>query len=219
MTSVAVEDYLKAILQEGERLAEDAARIAPGKIAKNLGLTPGTVTTMFKHLAASGLIEYESRRGARLTDRGRTIAVGIQRRHRLLELFLTEILRYDASEVHDEAEHLEHAVSEQFIDRLDHLLDHPLFDPHGTPIPRKDGTLPMSESMPLSSAEPGFYQVVETVGSTHCLKAPLIKRFANIQVLKQSVESVLLQTRTGELSLDALTANQIVVRSSRCTLR
>ncbi len=134
MASIAVEDYLKHILL----LANDSPELVPmGALASSLEVVPGTVTTMVKSLAAEGLVEHEPRAGVRLTESGRRMALGVIRRHRLVETFLVNVLKMDWSDVHSEAEQLEHAVSEDVLDRLDALLGHPATDPHGDPIPSR----------------------------------------------------------------------------------
>jgi DtxR family Mn-dependent transcriptional regulator len=107
---------------------------------------------MFARLQDMGLVRYERYRGATLTDRGREEALRLVRRHRLIETFLLEHLGYDWQEVHDEAERLEHAVSDEFTERLAELLGHPDHDPHGDPIPSAEGTLEVEESFTLSQA-------------------------------------------------------------------
>ncbi len=133
MATSTVEDYLKAILLEEER--EPGAPIATGRLATLLSVTPGTVTAMLKTLADSGLVAYEPYAGAQLTPAGRQLGLHVLRRHRLIELFLVQVVGLDWSEVHDEADRLEHAVSERLIERMDEMLDRPEFDPHGDPIP------------------------------------------------------------------------------------
>ena len=124
-------------------------------LAEAMEVTPGSATAMVKHLDEEGLIHYYPRKGTSLTDEGRRLALSMIRRHRLLETFLVRILGYDWSEVHLEAEELEHAVSESFMERVDTLLGSPTVDPHGDPIPSVDGTVSASEYVPLSEAPHG----------------------------------------------------------------
>src|SRR5947207_9245964 len=109
-----------------------------GRIAAAMGVVPGTATAMIKTLADSGLVTYEPRGGVRLTRGGEQLALHVVRRHRLVELFLVEHLGLDWSEVHDEAEQLEHAISDKVLARMDAVLGHPSTDPHGDPIPTAD---------------------------------------------------------------------------------
>jgi DtxR family transcriptional regulator, Mn-dependent transcriptional regulator len=141
LASQTVENYLKAILQ-AQRASEDDGRLVPmGQLAAALGVVPGTATTMVKTLAESGLVRYEPYMGVRLTPAGERLAALVLRRHRLIEQFLVQVLGMNWSEVHDEAERLEHAVSERLIDRIDEMLGRPAVDPHGDPIPGREGEL------------------------------------------------------------------------------
>jgi DtxR family transcriptional regulator, Mn-dependent transcriptional regulator len=174
-----VEDYLKAILLEEER--EPGVPVATGRLATLLAVTPGTVTAMLKTLADSSLVAYEPYAGAQLTAAGRQLGLHVLRRHRLIELFLVQIVGLDWSEVHDEAERLEHAVSERLIERMDEMLDRPAVDPHGDPIPTaalKVRPLDYASLADLGAAEigvrcrvariadqsPEFLRLVEKVG-------------------------------------------------------
>jgi DtxR family Mn-dependent transcriptional regulator len=138
VASSTVENYLKQLYLE--QRARNGSKVVPtGRLAAAMGVVPGTATSMVKALADSGLVEYESRAGVRLTGRGEQLALHVLRRHRLLELFLVETLGLDWSEVHTEADALEHAVSDRVIERIDALLGHPKADPHGDPIPTGKG--------------------------------------------------------------------------------
>jgi DtxR family Mn-dependent transcriptional regulator len=132
MASSTIENYLKAILL---RSGEPGSMVPTGTIASALGVVPGTSTTMVKSMAKQGLVEYHARTGVRLTAKGRTLALAVLRKHRLIESFLVQVLKMDWAEVHDEAEALEHAISDRVLERLDELLGHPIVDPHGDPIP------------------------------------------------------------------------------------
>jgi DtxR family Mn-dependent transcriptional regulator len=145
--SSTVENYLKHLFAEQQ---QNEGKLLPmGRLAAALGVAPGTATTMVKNLAESGLVTYEPHDGVRLTPDGERRALQVIRRHRLIELFLVQTLGLDWSEVHDEAEELEHAISQKVLERLDALLGHPQFDPHGDPIPGGKGQLPKT---PLKSA-------------------------------------------------------------------
>lgn len=139
MPTSTVEDYLKCIFlvqqSAGDRL------VSTGQIAAALGVAPGTATAMVKTLAESGLVEYEPYSGVRLEPAGEKLAAHVLRRHRLIELFLVQVMGMDWSEVHPEAELLEHAVSDRLIDRIDEMLGRPEADPHGDPIPSESGEL------------------------------------------------------------------------------
>jgi DtxR family Mn-dependent transcriptional regulator len=138
MATIAVENYLKHVL-----LLSDGSEelVAMGALATALEVVPGTATTMIKALADEGLVEHRPRQGVRLTAEGRRVALNVLRKHRLVETFLVNVLKMDWSTVHAEAEQLEHAISDEVLDRLDALLGHPTTDPHGDPIPSRLGKL------------------------------------------------------------------------------
>ena len=143
--SSTVENYLKAIYM-AQSDESDGKRLVPmGRLAHLLGVVPGTATTMVKALAESGLVTYEPYAGVRLTAAGRKLAAMVLRRHRLMELFLVQVLGMSWDEVHDEAERLEHAASDRVIDRIDAMLGRPSADPHGDPIPDPEGTVVAKE--------------------------------------------------------------------------
>lgn len=132
-----VENYVKQILVEQHETP--AGAVPTGRVAAALGVVPGTATAMMKTLAEAGLVEYAPRMGVRLTEKGENLALNVLRRHRLTELFLVKILKLDWAEIHDEAEKLEHVLSERVLERIDALLGHPRVDPHGDPIPTAKG--------------------------------------------------------------------------------
>jgi DtxR family Mn-dependent transcriptional regulator len=138
MATITVENYLKHVL-----LLSDGGDdlISMGSLAAALSVVPGTVTTMVKAMADEGLVVHQPRHGVRLTAEGRRVALNVLRKHRLVETFLVNVLKMDWSKVHDEAEQLEHAISDDVLDRLDALLGHPVADPHGDPIPSRHGKL------------------------------------------------------------------------------
>lgn len=160
MASLTIENYVKAIYQLA---GHDGRTAATGKLAEALGVSPGSVTSMLKTLSESGLAEYVPYEGARLTDKGRVLALRVLRRHRLIELFLVKTLKLTWDEVHEEAENMEHAVSDLLIDRIDAFLGHPASDPHGDPIPRADGTVPRTQGGRLSDAPAGQAFRIERV--------------------------------------------------------
>src|SRR5437867_946938 len=141
LPSSTVENYLKAIYQGQAALSGENRLVAMGQVAAALGVAPGTATTMVKALAESGLADYEPYSGVRLTAAGEKLAGLVLRRHRLVELFLVQVMGMSWAEVHEEAEQLEHVVSERLIDRIDHMLGRPARDPHGDPIPDAEGTI------------------------------------------------------------------------------
>src|SRR5262244_3093715 len=141
LPSSTVENYLKAIYQGQHALESDDHLVSMGHVAATLRVTPGTATTMIKALAESGLAEYAPYSGVRLTPAGERLAALVLRRHRLVELFLVQVMGMKWDEVHEDAEQLEHVVSERLIERIDEMLGRPTHDPHGDPIPAPDGSI------------------------------------------------------------------------------
>jgi DtxR family Mn-dependent transcriptional regulator len=146
------QDYVSAIWKSEEWSDSHATA---GDIAARLGVATSTVSGNLRRLVAEGLVEHERYGAVRLTAGGRAAAVQMVRRHRLLETYLVERLGYAWDEVHDEAEHLEHAASERFIDRIDEELGFPERDPHGDVIPRRDGSVAPSDAVNLAELAPG----------------------------------------------------------------
>jgi DtxR family Mn-dependent transcriptional regulator len=149
LPSQTVENYLKTIFLAQAADPSSKALVPMGQIAGTLGVVPGTATTMMKALAESGLVRYEPYMGVRLTAAGEKLAGLVIRRHRLIELFLVKVLKMSWAEVHDEAEQLEHAVSERLIDLIDEMLGRPSVDPHGDPIPSAEGRIPRLQYVDL----------------------------------------------------------------------
>ncbi len=161
MGSEVIDDYLKAIYQA----TADHGRASTAELAAALSVAPPSVTGMLRKLseAKPPWIDYQKHHGASLTERGRLRALEVIRHHRLIELFLHTTLGYRWDEVHAEAEKLEHAISETLEDRMAAALGDPEFDPHGHPIPRKDGTIPNRRDYGLVHMEPGATAVVSRV--------------------------------------------------------
>jgi DtxR family Mn-dependent transcriptional regulator len=176
MPSLTVENYSKAIYLLAQESNADA--VATGQIAAALGVLPGTVTSMLKTLDESKLATYTPYEGVRLTPAGRALALRVLRRHRLIEQFLSQTLNLTWDEVHEEAEHMEHAVSDALIDRIDAYLGHPATDPHGDPIPQPDGSIAAAADRPLSQCKAG-------------------ERFRLARVIDQSPEFLRYLSQTG----------------------
>lgn len=151
MPSITVENYLKTLYVEQQHAR--GGLVPMGTFASAMNVAPGTATAMVKALDESGLVVYEPRGGVRLSAKGEKLALHVLRRHRLVELFLVETLGLDWSEVDQEAEELEHAISDKVLDRIDHLLGHPQVDPHGDPIPSAKGKVPHRQTVSLAEAE------------------------------------------------------------------
>jgi DtxR family Mn-dependent transcriptional regulator len=149
--SPAVEDYLKAIYS----LTVVNETASTTDLSARLGVSSGSVSAMISKLADEGLVTHEPYRGAGLTDEGRNVALRVVRRHRLIELFLAKSLDMPWEDLHDEAEILEHAMSDRLIDLIAEKLGDPQFDPHGDPIPSRDLTIESRPTLSLAALEPG----------------------------------------------------------------
>jgi DtxR family Mn-dependent transcriptional regulator len=160
MPSPSVENYLKAIYHlQGQ--GED--RVKTKDLADELDISHSSVTNMLKSLSRDGLVDYKPYKGARLSDQGVHAALKVIRNHRLIEIFLVKTLDYEWDEVHQEAERLEHAVSEKLADRIDDYLGRPKFDPHGDPIPTSAGEIDHPDGVPLDEIEAGRTVRIERV--------------------------------------------------------
>lgn len=161
-SSRSVDDFLKKVflLQEEER------RVSTNELAKALAISAASITDMAQRLRDAGLIDYRRYYGVRLTERGQEIALRVLRRHRLIELFLVQRLGYAMHEVHDEAERLEHAVSDRFIEALADDMGQPALDPHGDPIPAADGRILQADLSPLCDLPPAQPATIRGLSAT-----------------------------------------------------
>jgi DtxR family transcriptional regulator, Mn-dependent transcriptional regulator len=159
MLSQAVEDYLKTILE----LQRDQGKVATTVLAERMGVAPASATGMIKKLAGLKLVRHNPYQGVALTRAGEKIALEVLRHHRLLELYLAEALGYTWDRVHEEADRLEHVISEEFEEKIFEALGRPTRDPHGHEIPAKDGTLVAGNHQCLSEMEPGTTGVIRRV--------------------------------------------------------
>ena len=159
MHTQAVEDYLKNIYE----LQASAEKVSTTDLAERLGVAPASVTGMVKKLAAMKLLKHEPYHGVLLTKAGEKIALEVIRHHRLVESYLTEALGVPWDKVHEEADKWEHVLSEEMEDRISAMLGNPTTDPHGAPIPARDGSLPKTSLRRLSDLEPGERAVVAEV--------------------------------------------------------
>ncbi len=162
MLSRSVEDYLKYIYH----LQLEGSKVNTSSLAGILNISPASVSEMVGKLSKLGWITNKPYYGFKLTKDGERISVNLIRKHRLLEVFLHQQLNYKWEEVHGEAELLEHVCSDLFIEKLDEFLGHPKFDPHGDPIPDKNGSFPKIVRITLSKAEAGKHYVVSKVNDT-----------------------------------------------------
>ena len=209
MPTSTVENYLKAIFTlaqgpsgEGGRVGADGrSEVGFGPIGEELGVTPGTVTTMMKQLDRDGLVVYEPRKSVRLTAKGRRAACRVLRRHRLIEQFLVEVMGLGWDEVHEDAEVLEHAVSDRLVERIDVMLGRPEYDPHGDPIPDAEGKLPNRRLILLSDAEPGGLRMARVIDHD-----PAFLSYLQQQGLSPGVELELLER---DLAADTVTVRLV----------
>lgn len=217
MPTSTVEDYLKTILQEEER--QTGALVTMGQIATGLKVAPGTVTAMMKTLSDSGLVAYEPYSGVQLTPAGRQLATHVLRRHRLIELFLVKVVGLDWSQVHADAELLEHAVSEELITRIAELLGHPSVDPHGDPIPSETGEIERFEVDDLLTCRIGVALRVARVADQSANFLRLVERsglmpgsLLTVEDRDQAADMVGLRLDGGDrLSLGFRAASKILV--------
>lgn len=223
MASSTVEDYLKQLYLLQEQSPEHL--VAMGKLAALMGVVPGTATSMVKALADSGLVSYEPRGGVRLTAGGEQLALHVLRRHRLVELFLVKVLNLDWSVVHEEAEELEHSISDRVLERIDHVLGHPRVDPHGDPIPSSGGVVsdvpansladaPVGESLRVSRVidqEPEFLQFIERCGLTPGISLVVESREAQ-------ADTVSVRIGRTTIALGRVAAQKILVESPADTV-
>src|SRR5919108_410297 len=159
MISPTVEDYLKTIY----KLQKQDGKVSTSAIAQRLGVSNATVTGMVKKLAQKKFLKHISYHGVVLTIKGEKEAIKVIRRHRLVELFLKEVLGLPWDKVHAEAERLEHYISDEILDRIDHILGYPKTDPHGDPIPTKSGDIERVEQNTLADINVGRTVVINSV--------------------------------------------------------
>lgn len=202
--SQAIEDYIKVIYL----LEQSEGKVTTKALALALDVAAPSVTAMIKRLHAMHLVRYTRYRGVELTTAGKRMALEVIRHHRLLELYLVEAMGLPWDQVHEEAERLEHVISEELEERIAELLGHPVTDPHGDPIPTKEGRLEQSASVPLSELHPGAVAVIVRVGD----QAPAKLRYLATLGLFPQVRVTLLEKAPfgGPMSLE--------VGDGRCTI-
>ncbi len=202
--SRSVEDYLKAIY----RLSEDGSAASTSQIAEALSLAPPSVSGMVKRLSELGLLTHEPYRGATLTTEGRHEAVRVIRRHRLIEAYLVGFLNYTWDGVHQEAERLEHAVSDELVERMAVALGHPTVDPHGDPIPDADGAVARPRLTALADVPAGKNAEIRRVDTSD---AERLRYFAGVGlVLGARVRVVELAPFSGPITLEVSGRSQVL---------
>jgi DtxR family Mn-dependent transcriptional regulator len=220
LNTESVDNYLKAIFTLG---GPEQERVTSTALTERLGVAPASITNMLQKLASSSppLVEYERHKGVRLSAAGKLRALEIVRHHRLLEAFLYEVLDYPIEEVHDEAERLEHFISERFEERIAAKLGHPKFDPHGHCIPAMDGKMPKQFSKPLTDLEEDGKFLVDSVSDQDALllrqlKAHGITPGAHLRVASPSQEEFVLRAggTSKALRLSRALAGAVRIRSA-----
>ena len=184
MHTQSVEDYLKSIykLQKGQ------GKVTTTVLAELLEVTPASATGMIKKLAEMNLVIYERYQGVSLTEAGQKIALEVIRHHRLVELYLAEALGVPWDKVHEEAEKWEHILSEDLEERMDAMLGHPTADPHGSPIPNRDGTIPPKINKPLADLRPGQSAIIDEVSDQN---PALLRYLGNLNLYPKTEFSVI----------------------------
>jgi DtxR family Mn-dependent transcriptional regulator len=220
MRTQAVEDYLKTIYE----IEQEQGRVGTSALAERLRVTPGSVTGMIKKLAGTGLVTHEPYRGVVLTDAGQKIALKVVRQHRLVELFLVRKLGVPWDRVHKEAHRIEHVLSDYLEDRMDVVLGHPTTDPHGAPIPSRNGTIRQVAHRRLTELEPGQKAIVSEV-SDH--DSSLLRHLDSLGILPGTEVTVVevaphggsltVRTPEGESPISPEAARHIFVRQSSCS--
>jgi DtxR family transcriptional regulator, Mn-dependent transcriptional regulator len=218
LPSSTVENYLKAIYLGQSMLTGNERLVPMGHVANALGVTPGTATTMVKALSDSGLAEYEPYSGVRLTAAGERLAGLVIRRHRLVESFLVQVMGMSWAEVHEEAEQLEHAVSDRLIERIDAMLGRPAHDPHGDPIPNSEGMITPRHLDNLLTCPIGTPLKVTRIADQdpaflHFIEENDLKPGQPVQVDTRdtAADSVLLRSGERVLTIGARAASKLLV--------
>lgn len=220
LASQTVENYLKTIYLAQTELSSSKDLVPMGQVAASLGVVPGTATTMVKTLAESGLVRYEPYAGVRLTASGEKLASLVLRRHRLIELFLVKVLGMSWADVHDEAEQLEHAVSERLIDRIDEMLGRPDVDPHGDPIPTAQGKIARLDHPDLMNAPIGEPLVVARILDQDASFLRFVEQRGlvpgqpvSIEARDAAADAVELRGQSGDVTtIGARAASKVLVR-------
>jgi DtxR family transcriptional regulator, Mn-dependent transcriptional regulator len=219
LLSSTVQNYLKVIYLQQLILPSGQSLVPMGLLATSLRITPGTTTTMVKSLADSGLVLYEPYSGVRLTTAGEKLAALVIRRHRLVELFLVQVMGMSWDEVHDEAEQLEHVVSDRLIERIDEMLGHPEVDPHGDPIPNAEGSMRHQELSSLLTCPLNTPVTVSRVADQDAaflrfLEISHLKPGQQIEVESRDMaaDCVSVKSRSGDrLTIGARAASKLLV--------
>ncbi|WP_157006790.1 metal-dependent transcriptional regulator [Agromyces laixinhei] len=209
--SPAIEDYLKTVYSHTEWQPDP---ITPSVLAGKLGVAPSSVTEMVKKMAAHGLVSHVPYGAVRLTDAGTARALAVVRRHRLIETWLVQEMGYGWDEVHDEAEILEHAISDRLLEAIDARLGRPLRDPHGDPIPSADGALAREPALLLAEAPAGHHGTVLRISDRdpsvlRGLEVSGVGPGIEIEVTDASAERLLVSARVAGAAVQLVLAREV----------
>lgn len=215
-TTYTEENYLKAIYS---LTPKNGKGVSTNKLAERLETKASSVTDMIRRMSDKGLVDYIKYQGVKLSDRGQEVALRVIRKHRLWESFLVEKLGFNWDEVHDLAEQLEHIRSQELTDRLDAFLGHPACDPHGDPIPKKDGTFPVVERIALSRFAAGDEVVLTGVSDSSAsflqflnrLKLELGTELVVVEQIEFDQSMLVLRSNGDEQLLPAGVVSQLLV--------
>ncbi len=216
MASEQSENYLKNIY----KLSSGEGKVTTSSLSDKLQISPASVSEMIKKLAEEGTLTHTPYKGVELTDEGKKLALRIIRKHRLWEMFLVEVLHSRWDEIDDEAERFEHIMSDKMEDKIDHALGHPLIDPHGDPIPTKDGELKCPMSHPMSDVRAGSTVRVVRVSDSN---SEMLQYVASIGIslnkeihIKQKMNfdnSMLVKIDNNEFNISSIIASNIFVEN------
>ncbi len=217
MASEQIENYIKNIY----KLSANESKVTTSSLSERLQISPASVSEMIKKLAEEGTLTHTPYKGVELTDEGKVLALRIIRKHRLWEMFLVEVLHFGWDEIDDEAERFEHIMSDKMEEKIDEVLGHPLVDPHGDPIPSKDGALVIPRSIPMSEAEAGSTVTVIRVSDSN---SELLQYVSSIGIslntmvtVKQKMNfdrSMQVQIGSKEVNISNMIASNIFVKSA-----
>lgn len=216
MASEQIENYLKNIY----KLSSNEGKVTTSSLSEKLQISPASVSEMIKKLAEEGTLTHTPYKGVELTEEGKILALRIIRKHRLWEMFLVEVLHFRWDEIDDEAERFEHIMSDKMEEKIDHVLGHPLIDPHGDPIPTKDGEIHCAMSYPLIECQAGtrvrvlrvsdsnseMLQYVASIGIS-LMKEIMIKQKMNFD------QSLMVVINGKEINISSTIASNIFVEN------
>jgi DtxR family Mn-dependent transcriptional regulator len=216
MASEQIENYLKNIY----KLSSNEGKVTTSSLSEKLQISAASVSEMIKKLAEEGTLTHTPYKGVELTDEGKKLALRIIRKHRLWEMFLVEVLHFRWDEIDDEAERFEHIMSDKMEEKIDHVLGHPLLDPHGDPIPTKDGEIHCTMSYPLIDSQAGTRVRVLRVSDSN---SELLQYVASIGIslnkeigIKQKMnfdQSLLVIINGKEINISSTIASNIFVEN------